>query len=445
LDIQESDATQHPDVGRSGSSIAGLGVLLLAIQGILVSLFLNPSLLKLLLPALTVPFPRRVLVVTAIHFVGIVFFAVLAWRWRAVGRTGLAQYFFVRVPVLGGLAIGSGTLFVVFAVQELFFYGLNTLHEMKQPTNRVESVIEGEMYCDDSLLGFRGIPCAVRHRQATLQPANTPLFDAVYHLDASGYRVVPQEELSKQMHLATFGCSFMFGEGVNDTETLPAQLACQQPQVDVSCFAMPGYSPAQVPLLFGTGAIDQLTERDGAALYLFIPDHVNRVIAARRRALRRTTMLPAFQLDMHGAPQYLGLFTDRYPTRIAINETVLALNASRWMGLNSIVPPRMEHMELCVALLDLARREYQTRYPGNEFYVLLDPSCHINGFDLATLCDYMDARKLRWLDPGQLYGAEATGRFYFEGDGHPTPEAHARMAAWFWEQFPDGLLAGPHP
>ena len=98
-----------------------------------------------------------------------------------------------------------------------------------------------------------------------------------------------------------------------------------------------------------------------------------------------------------------------------------------------------------MALLDLARREYQIRYPGNEFYVLLDPSCHEGGFDVSTLCDFMNARKLRYLDPGQLYGAEATGRFYFEGDGHPTPEAHARMAAWFWEQFPDGLLAGPHP
>lgn len=431
--------------GNARAGAAELGVLVLAIEGLLTSLLLNPWLLKQIVPGLMAVHPRRMLLFGIIHSLGMLTFGLVAWRWRAVGQKRGAQVLFEKVSLLGGMAISAGTLAVILVGQEYFFFGLNSLQERRIPTLRLHSIVEGDLYRSDSLLGFRGIPCGVRHRQVTLQPGNQPLFDITYHLDENGFRVVPQENSRKQMHLAAFGCSFMFGEGLEDQDTFPAQCACLRPDIHVYSFAMAGYSPAHPVLQLQTGSVNGIVESRGAAVYWLISDHVNRLIAGRKTAQDNTIYLPAFRLDAQGVPEYFGALADQFPFRIALDRFACSLNAAKWVGLQTIVPQRKAHIELCVALLDQARQEYRRRYPGNDFYVVLDPSCRDDTFDFPALIEALDRRHLPWLDPIDVFGAKPWDRYYFKVDGHPTPEATALLAAWFWGQFPDGLLAGPRP
>ena len=46
------------------------------------------------------------------------------------------------------------------------------------------------------------------------------IYDVIYSIGEDGFRVTPQS-ISKSKHVNFFGCSFTFGEGLNDNQTLP--------------------------------------------------------------------------------------------------------------------------------------------------------------------------------------------------------------------------------
>lgn len=426
----------------SGDESAAPGVLLLGIQAFLFSAFLSPTVLQKLTPEIFYACPRRVLAVGVAHVLGVLLSGLMLRNWRALGKSWAARVAFIRIPAIGGVALSLGTLLLLLSGQEVVFKVLNTLDRDESTPPHVTTKYSEHFFLDDPLLGCRGIPFMTWTQVATHQPENTPLYEATYHLDQFGYRVVPQDAGPKSEHLATFGCSFTFGEGVEDDETLPAQLACMRPDTAVYSFAMPGYSTGQAALQIQTGATERIEEPAGAAVYLFMSDHVNRVLPTLRKIRVYTAVYPAFELNARGEPNYLGALGHVYSRRIALYDAASFLNFSKWARLEFPLYIPEKDYDLCVALLDVARREYQVRFPGNEFYVIVDPVCHID-FDFPALERALNRRKLKWLDPKGLFGQQPWKKYHYPTDGHPTPEAHAMLAEWFWAQFPDGLLAGP--
>lgn len=91
-----------------------------------------------------------------------------------------------------------------------------------------------------------------RYGQAGLPGASAQhvkhAFDVTYHLDADGYRVMPQPA-RPEYQLALVGCSYAFGHGVEDDETFPALLATQAwRQCRVRNHSLPGWGTVQACL-----------------------------------------------------------------------------------------------------------------------------------------------------------------------------------------------------
>lgn len=430
---------------KTDSHVSATGIRVLAIQGILISLLLNPVLLSHMLPMIFGQNPRRLLVAGVLQIFGLLVFGWAAWRAPVLGRATFARFAFRRAPIVGNLLFAFGIVILIFFFQEIFFFSLNVSFNPMGEIDIGRNKLSEPYTQRDALLGSRGIPNACSKREVYIVGQEQPLFSPTYHLDERGFRVVPQRSGDKGEHLATFGCSFMFGDGCNDDETLPAQLACLHPDTAVYCFAFPGYSPSQAALQTSIGILDSIEQRAGAALYLFIPDHLNRIVAGGHPSTSSNRILPAFELDASGAPQYKGTLFDLHPGRFALNDFVTALNAPRFLGVYTIFPPDAARFALTAALLQRLREGYQAQFPGNELYVLLHPICHEPGFDAAPLLRELDRRGLHWLDPIGLPGDKKDGTYYFPVDDHPTPLSHTLLAEWLVQQFPEGFAAGPKP
>lgn len=421
---------------------SGPAILLLGVQIFLFALLLSPNLVDEVLENILLFLPGLRHTVLLTHQLGIGLGALLVFFSRRLGKTRAAYFVFYRVPAIGGSLILLCMVLMLLVTTEMMFWQMQRLYPLPTVTSYVESTRSRGFYLDDPLLGTRAQAFGTCTHRAILKPDDIDLFTAIYNTDGHGNRIVPQEEGPKDMHLAAFGCSFMFGVGANDDETLPAQLACRHPEVAVYCFAQGGYGPGHPALQMESGACDVIQERPGAAVYLFMPDHLYRLLPRPEYARSWMKNHPAFQLDADGEPVYLGSLSGAFAEQLKQYALWSRENFIRWSGLTFPLMLRQADFELGAALIAQARSEYQLRFPGNAFYVLLDPVTH-ERFDDKRFIAALQRRGLKILDPEGLYGPHPWSNMRYPADCHPTPVAHAMLADWFWAQFPDGLLAGP--
>nr|AUN37086.1 hypothetical protein [uncultured bacterium] len=271
------------------------------------------------------------------------------------------------------------------------------------------------------------------------RPGGGKIYEKTYTMMGSGFRYVPQPDTPKSSHLACFGCSFMFGIGVNDNETLPARLADNWPNAHVYNFAIGSYGPAQPLLQMQSGVLDELEEGPGAAVFMLMSDHLNRIMPCMSHVLTWAKEFPAFDMDAGGTPRYIGPFSEIYPGRITLFRALSNEQFLLWSGMD--IPPRppQYYADLCGALLGAARDEYRRRFPQNEFYVLVEPSAY-GAAKIPEAIKAIRKRGVPVLDPGRIYRGK---KLHYEREGHPLPEANQIMADWMCEHFPDGPTGKP--
>jgi hypothetical protein len=116
-------------------------------------------------------------------------------------------------------------------------------------------------------------------------------------IDSFGRRVTldPDPENPGRRFLAVIGCSFAFGVGVDDTESIPSQLATRLPGLHVYNFGISGSNPAEalrrLQLQGATPQNQGVAEREGYAVFIFIDDHIPRITGLRlHRSAPRFTL-----------------------------------------------------------------------------------------------------------------------------------------------------------
>jgi hypothetical protein len=105
-----------------------------------------------------------------------------------------------------------------------------------------------------------------------------PIYRATYTINADSTRVTPPAPAGADSYLF-MGDSFMFGQGLNDDQTLAAQFARDNDfKVRSVLFAAPGYAPNQWVRALETGRFDHLRSENLKAIVAWIiPAHLERV------------------------------------------------------------------------------------------------------------------------------------------------------------------------
>jgi len=247
-----------------------------------------------------------------------------------------------------------------------------------------------------------------------------PSYRVTYHSDSQGRRVTPGQEPGRPRNLFFLGCSFTYGEGLEDKQTFPAQVAIRQKLYQVYNYSFHGWGAGNLLRLVHKDGFAQDVSKTtkGKAIYLFIDEHIPRVIGSLnlyRAVPDWTENLPYYYLDSDGKLQGKGMIAD---SRWWTEPIFLLFSQSRLLTYLKVDFPRanISHIELFSAIVADMRDILKEKMNGMELIVLFFPGSQANKY----LIPYLDKKGIASLDYSSLDVVKYLG---FPGelpDGHPN-------------------------
>jgi len=244
------------------------------------------------------------------------------------------------------------------------------------------SVFSDNFYVRDDIMGWipaEGIkghatkanPTGLLHHPAGL------LFDVTYTIDSNGLRVAPpysKDDLAGTVLF--FGCSFTFGEGLKDDETLPYQVGAQSGgRFRTINFGVGGYGSEQMLAAIAHGIVGRVVDTPPRyAYYIALPTHVWRAAGRVSWGLHA----PRYVQAADGKLYQMGNFENRRPlaVRLGLNPHIAGqLNKSAMWRMLGMSDSRVtdDDIRLYLAIVRRSQDLLTAEYPGIQFRVILYP------------------------------------------------------------------------
>lgn len=260
---------------------------------------------------------------------------------------------------------------------------------------------------------------------------NKTSFDIISRHNRYGWREVPGSKEFSSKATLFWGCSYTYGWGVNDEETLPARYAALAPGRAVWNFGVSGTGPQQVLQILKSGDLipsELSSAKEVVGIYNFIPLHLDRVYGSYFYACTQGANFARYGIGMHGELRENGLLRDSCPVPYWLSKRLNNFKLyARIFGLPMLTkwPPPKESYDITAAILYESHQNFLRRFPKGKFYVVFYPTAYsdVNGPLLSRLKDL----KIQYFDYGNLVDWRKPG-VEIPGDGHPTPLVHAMVA-----------------
>jgi len=322
----------------------------------------------------------------------------------------------IRHPRLIALGFGLACCIVLVLISEVTFRFLNQRQKRKTSQDGGNwSVV------NDPVLGYKRKANAVIHASKSI--GTNKLYDVVYTMDSLSRRLTPIDPtIPKDRFIAFFGCSFCFGEGLNDNQTIPCFVASDAPRYMPYNYGCYGYGPQQMLAKLQSGELrSEIDEPKGIAVYIFFDEHVDRVIGTMNIYNMWGKTMPYYFLD-HGQLKRDGNFTTGRPLisriyrRLGKSETLKYFHVNFPMRING------DHIRLTAEVIRESQRLFTQQFEGSDFYVLFYPAGKLH---TKQIIPCLLQSGIKYLDYTSLF-ARGEKDIVFPGDGHPT--AHATEA-----------------
>ncbi len=287
----------------------------------------------------------------------------------------------------------------------------------------------GALNTPDSRLGNRPMPDGRVRDVYTVN--GTPAYTAEYTTTPEGWRNTCAGPGPFGEFLAFFGCSYTFGIGVDDCDTIPALVGKAMPGRRPYNFAYQGWGPQHALELADREIKDHIREKTGAAVYLFIYGHVYRAAGGLQCAGGWGRDYPCYELEA-GEPRYRGSFTEAHPWRALLYRGLLATNTVAVFKPAWPLPSRSAAgVELTAALLAKTRDRVLEQFPGSRFVVVMYPVNYTLAYEEQCRRAFTEKGLDTLAFPEPLLETVPPDRRFAEGDfGHPSAESNRVFAAW---------------
>jgi hypothetical protein len=279
---------------------------------------------------------------------------------------------------------------------------------------------------------FRHVKLAAKTRSV--------IFDVNYTIDAYRNRKVISAESGPAV--AFFGDSFIFGTGLQDSQTLPQIFAdLYDRKLGVLNFGFPGYGPQQFLRALETDMFDSLLRR---RVHLFV--YETAAFHAERTSCADGFMMRAPRYEMvDGRPTYRGACYEHWTV-------LLQLLANTSLYRTFIEPalggPTRRDIDLYIAVLARAAELAREKYGAPTLIVYIrgwENYLRRSGYTEQDIIRHMRDAGLDVLDATLDQAAFPGKPLTIPGDGHPTAVANAARAALmkaYIERTQPNLFAG---
>lgn len=202
------------------------------------------------------------------------------------------------------------------------------------------------------------------------------IFDTVVTRDENGFRLIPDSKSKKnpRYHLFFGGCSFTFGEGLNDADAFPAMVSTHLPQTLVVNMGAPGTGISeQLYLWRGFNWNERYKEQEGLLLYSIIDDHFERLNGTWRYLDWARDTSPQFK-QQDGKLVYAGILAETHGYRWA--QLMRNLGVSEWWlrGASHFAPFILrDSVPAMILHLNELKSAYLAQFPKGKFVVIWRP------------------------------------------------------------------------
>jgi hypothetical protein len=254
--------------------------------------------------------------------------------------------------------------------------------------------------------------------------------DVTYRIDVSGLREISAAVQGRPYKVAFFGCSFMFGHGLQDDQTLPYYFLRQaRGAFEGFNFAGEGWGPHQMLREVETGFVRRVAGVPDLAIYEAIPDHLRRVAG---RAPWESG--PKYELCRGDEACYAGPFHSAYyeASRRWLDQSW----TGKFVENHFVSLSRPSDIPLFLAVLKRTRSLLQKN--GTRFVIVLWDKSELaktmmktlraNQFDVIALSSIFLERDLK-------------KHPLIQPDRHPSPATNKAIATYLWEQVGERLVA----
>jgi hypothetical protein len=254
--------------------------------------------------------------------------------------------------------------------------------------------------------------------------------DVMYRINASGLREIPAAVQGRPHKVAFFGCSFMFGHGVEDNQTLPYYFVREaRGTFQGFNFAGEGWGPHQMLREIETGFVRRQAGTPDLAIYEAIPDHLRRVGG---RAPWESG--PRYELCRGNEACYSGPFHSAYYAAYR-----------RWLDKSWTVKFIENHFarfsqpsDIPLYLAVLKRTRSLLEKDGTRFVVVLWDQNELAKAMMATLrANQFDVIALSSI----VAESDLKDHLLTQLDRHPSPATNKAIATCLWKQVGEKLAA----
>lgn len=357
----------------------------------------------------------------------------------ALVRLGLKA----KRPVLKHVIFNVSAIFTALLIYE-FILTLNTRPEPKVEYSHKYIVPNPE-------LGYSAVDSTFRVGAIKrLRASDEEVYKTSYSF-ANGKRRTPNSDQFSQKYALFLGGSCMFGEGVNDNETLPFYYNDQADKsLNIRNYAFHGYGTHQVYTIAKNQIVsdtDLLAAKNVDVFYWFISPHILRANGFAAWDLNG----PRYTIE-NGQLSHTGSFSASKSKRHFFRKCIDYIWTNSALGQGS-VGIRLSTREKQVDLfLELVKETDQTlKEKGFTFTIFMEDMTETDmlfGGHYRTMMSrirlFFMENNIQFIDISQLISQEGidVNRLKIPGDGHPTREFHKFLAGILWKH-PKARITSP--
>lgn len=239
-------------------------------------------------------------------------------------------------------------------------------------------------------------------------------FKVEYVIDAFGRRSTPS--LARPKFAAFFGCSFVYGVGV--TSTLPMEFS-KVSSFQTYNYGFGGYGPPGILRRLETHPLAQeIPQKEGVGIYVFIDDHVRRTVGSMRYWGTWGSYLPYYSDSL----EFLGSFRQLHPWKSFFFSLLARSSTLKYYGVDFPQANSQEDLQKTAFYIQKIREKFLEAFPGQPFVVLFFPEA--SGIYGKRLQPLLEAVGIRVLDYSQMMLEKDS----FFSDRHPKLTVHRVVA-----------------
>ncbi len=340
------------------------------------------------------------------------------------------------------IAIGLVLSFAVLGILELGVRLAQRAGFMMNPSSAESIFIKGDFYEQfwkfDADLGYKPPPGAIV--QSTKQNmGGEVIYHASYSTDKWGRRFTPVDDPALRDRCAVFfGCSFTFGDGLNDDETLPYFFAKFASRYNPYNYSFSGYGPQNMLARIEQGGlVEEIPERCG--VMICVGAHVERAIGAYYVFNEWGQNFPYYFIDNKGDLVRNGSFSTGRPIMSVLFSFMAKSRLVKLSGFRYPWHITDQDRELTARIIKESFLKFQKQFPGVECYFVNPPGLE-NAEDrndrnsFKGVSQILEKEGIKVLDFSSIKEFQDE-KYYIKGDRHPMPIWNRELAKLIVERL----------